>query len=50
MTDRHREQPPRAQMLAGARARILAEARAWTHRHAEVRERMLAEARARNIV
>ena len=39
MTDRHAEQPPQAQMLAGARAR--------TNRHTEVQARILAEAHAR---
>ena len=46
-TDRHVEQPPRAQILAGARARMLVESCAQTNRHTELQAMMLAEACSR---
>ena len=47
--DRHKEQKPRARVLVGERAWMLAEARARTHRHAEVQDMMIVEAHTRKI-
>ena len=49
ISDRHIEQPPRAQILTEARAWMLIEARARTNRHTKLKSRMSIEARTRMI-
>ena len=49
-TDIHTEQPPQAQTLTGARARMLAKALAQKNGHTEVQARIIAEAGAQNFL
>ena len=49
MTDIYWKHPPQARMTTGARAQMLVEARAWTHRHAEVGARMITEVHCINV-